>query len=108
MLRRYDRDRYLAVVAALRDAMPGIALTTDIIVGFPGESEEDFRETLSLVEAVAFDDAFTFRYSPREGTPATRLKDVVPDPVAGERLARLVAGVPGVGRRKDDARVCRP
>src|SRR5213078_159198 len=80
MLRRYDRDRYLAVVAALRDAMPGIALTTDIIVGFPGESEEDFRETLSLVEAVAFDDAFTFRYSPRDGTPATRLKDVVPDP----------------------------
>src|SRR5436190_21045456 len=67
MLRRYDRDRYLAVVAALRDAMPGIALTTDIIVGFPGESEEDFRDTLSLVETVAFDDAFTFRYSPREG-----------------------------------------
>src|SRR5256886_9841151 len=103
MLRRYDRDRYLAVVAALRDAMPGIALTTDIIVGFPGESEEDFRETLSLVEAVAFDDAFTFRYSPREGTPATRLKDVVPDPVAGERLERLVAAVRGIARRKNVA-----
>jgi len=105
MLRRYDRDRYLAVVAALRDAMPGIALTTDIIVGFPGESEEDFRETLSLVEAVAFDDAFTFRYSPREGTPATRLKDVVPDPVAGERLERLVAAVRGIARRKNVALV---
>ena len=101
MLRRYDRDRYLAVVAALRDAMPGIALTTDIIVGFPGESEEDFRETLSLVEAVAFDDAFTFRYSPRDGTPATRLKDVVPDHVAGERLERLVATVRGIARRKN-------
>ena len=105
MLRRYDRDHYLAVVGALRDAMPGIALTTDIIVGFPGESEEDFRETLSLVEAVAFDDAFTFRYSPREGTPATRLKDVVPDPVAGERLERLVAAVRGIARRKNVALV---
>ena len=105
MLRRYDRDRYLAVVAVLRDAMPGIALTTDIIVGFPGESEEDFRETLSLVEAVAFDDAFTFRYSPRDGTPATRLKDVVPDPVAGERLERLVAAVRGIARRKNVALV---
>src|SRR5437763_1502948 len=105
MLRRYDRDRYLAVVAALRDAMPGIALTTDILVGFPGESEEDFRETLSLVEAVAFDDAFTFRYSPRAGTPATRLKDVVPDPVAGERLERLVAAVRGIARRKNVALV---
>ena len=105
MLRRYDRDRYLAVVAALRDAMPGIALTTDIIVGFPGETEDDFRETLSLVEAVAFDDAFTFRYSPREGTPATRLKDVVPDPVAGERLERLVAAVRGIARRKNVALV---
>src|SRR5256884_7814950 len=73
MLRRYDRDRYLAVVAALRDAMPGIALTTDIIVGFPGETEDDFRETLSLVEAVAVCDALTVRYSPRAGAPPTRL-----------------------------------
>ena len=101
MLRRYDRERYLDVVAALRHAMPGLALTTDIIVGFPGETEEDFRDTLSLVETVAFDDAFTFRYSPREGTPATRLKDVVPDHVAGERLERLVATVRGIARRKN-------
>src|SRR5438309_5300456 len=101
MLRRYDRERYLDVVAALRRAVPGIALTTDIIVGFPGETEEDFRDTLSLVETVAFDDAFTFRYSPREGTPATRLKDVVPDHVAGERLERLVAAVRGMRRRKN-------
>ena len=105
MLRRYDRDGYLAVVAALRQAMPAIALTTDIIVGFPGETEDDFRETLSLVEAVGFDDAFTFRYSPREGTPATRLKDVVPDHVAGERLERLVAAVRGIARRKNVALV---
>ena len=105
MLRRYDRDRYLAVVAALRRAMPAIALTTDIIVGFPGETEDDFRETLSLVEGVGFDDAFTFRYSPREGTPATRLKDVVLDHVAGERLERLVAAVRGIARRKNVALV---
>jgi len=101
MLRRYDRDRYLDVVAALRRAIPGIALTTDIIVGFPGETEQDFQETLSLVEAVGFDDAYTFRYSPREGTPATRLKDVVPDHVAGERLERLVAAVRGIARCKN-------
>jgi len=101
MLRRYDRDRYLDVVAALRGAVPGIALTTDIIVGFPGETEDDFSETLSLVEQVGFDDAYTFKYSPREGTPATRLKDAVPDDVAGERLERLIALVRRLARQKN-------
>ncbi len=101
MLRRYDRVRYLDVVAALRRALPGIALSTDVIVGFPGETEEDFRETVSLVEVVGFDDAFTFKYSPREGTPATRLKDHIPDAVSGERLERLIAVVRGVARRKN-------
>src|SRR5205807_10048470 len=105
MLRRYDRARYLEVVAALRHAMPDIALTTDIIVGFPGETEADFQETLSLVDAVAFDDAYTFRFSLRDGTPATRLKDVVPDDVAGERLERLVAAVRGIARRRNVALV---
>ncbi len=103
MLRRYDRGRYLAVVAALRRAVPGIALTTDIIVGFPGETEEDFQETLSLVEEVGFDDAYTFKYSPREGTPATRLKDAVADETAGERLQRLVALVRRLARQKNVA-----
>src|SRR2546422_1576512 len=101
MLRRYDRARYLEVVAALRHAVPGIALTTDIIVGFPGETEQDFQESVSLVEQVGYDDAFTFKYSPREGTPATRLKDAVPDDVAGERLERLIALVRGLARRKN-------
>lgn len=101
MLRRYTRDRYLEVVDALRRAVPNLALSTDLIVGFPGETETDFAETLSLVEAVGFDDAYTFRYSPREGTPATRLKDAVPDAVAGERLERLVALVRGIARRKN-------
>src|SRR2546428_10568146 len=88
MLRRYDRARYLEVVAALRHAVPGIALTTDIIVGFPGETEDDFAETISLVEEGGFDDAFTFKYSPREGTPATRIPGAVPDDVAGHRPVR--------------------
>jgi len=105
MLRRYDRERYLAVVAALRGAVLGIALTTDIIVGFPGETEDDFQETLSLVEEVGFDDAYTFKYSPREGTPALKLKDHVADDVAGERLERLVAAVRHGAKRKNVALV---
>jgi tRNA-2-methylthio-N6-dimethylallyladenosine synthase len=101
MLRRYDRGRFLDVVAALRQAVPGIALTTDIIVGFPGETEEEFQETLSLVTAVEFDDAFTFKYSVREGTPAVRLKDHVAEEIQAERLERLIALVRSGGRRKN-------
>src|SRR6266571_462189 len=101
MLRRYDRDRYLEVVAALRAAIPGIALSTDIIVGFPGEIEADFQDTLSLVEAADFDDAYTFKFSPREGTPALKIKDPVSDDVAGERLGRLIAVVRQVAARKN-------
>jgi tRNA-2-methylthio-N6-dimethylallyladenosine synthase len=103
MLRRYDRARYLEVVRALRAAVPGLALTTDLIVGFPGETEADFEETLSLVAEAGFDDAYTFKFSPREGTPATRLKDAVPDAVAGERLARLIALVRQTARRRNVA-----
>lgn len=99
MLRRYDRAAYLEVVAGLRRAVPGIALTTDIIVGFPGETDHDFAETLSLVEAVGFDDAYTFRYSPREGTPSLRLRDAVPDDVARDRLEQLIAAVRRVAKR---------
>ncbi len=105
MLRRYSRERYLEVVAALRAAVPGIALSTDIIVGFPGETDADFQETCSLVEQVGFDDAYTFKFSPRDGTPALKLTDTVPDDVAGERLERLIATVRGVARRKNVALV---
>ncbi len=101
MLRRYDRGRFLEVVAALRQAVSGIALTTDIIVGFPGETEDEFQETLSLVAAVAFDDAYTFKYSVREGTPAVRLKDHVAADVQAERLERLIALVRAGARRKN-------
>ncbi|HEY3221880.1 MAG TPA: tRNA (N6-isopentenyl adenosine(37)-C2)-methylthiotransferase MiaB [Gemmatimonadales bacterium] len=101
MLRRYDRDRYLEIVAALRNAVPGIALSTDIIVGFPGETEDEFQETLSLVEQVAFDDAYTFKYSVREGTPAVRIKDHVAEEIKTERIGRLIALVRGVAKRKN-------
>jgi tRNA-2-methylthio-N6-dimethylallyladenosine synthase len=105
MLRRYDRARYLEVVQALRDAVPGIALSTDIIVGFPGETEEDFEETLSLVEQVAFDDAYTFKYSLREGTPAVRIKDHISEAVKTERIGRLIQLVRRVAKQKNIALV---
>ena len=105
MRRRYDRARYLTVVAALRRAVPGVALSSDLIVGFPGETEQDFQETVSLVEAAGFDDAYTFKYSPRDATPATRLPEPVPDAVAGERLERLIAVVRRLARSKNVALV---
>ena len=105
MLRRYTRERYLEVVGELRQAIPGITLSTDIIVGFPGETESDFGETLSLVAEAGFDDAYTFKYSVREGTPAVRLKDHVPDEVASARLDRLIEAVRSAVRRKNIARV---
>ncbi len=90
MNRRYTRERYLQLVEEIRTAIPHIALTTDIIVGFPGETEEEYEETLSLVEAVRFDAAFTFAYSPRGGTPAAKMREQVPEEVSKERLYRLI------------------
>jgi len=105
MLRRYRRGQYLDVVAQLRAAIPGITLSTDIIVGFPGETEAEFDETLSIVTEAEFDDAYTFKYSVREGTPAERIKDHVEDDVASERLARLIEVVRAQGRRRNMAHV---
>jgi tRNA-2-methylthio-N6-dimethylallyladenosine synthase len=105
MLRRYTRSRYLEVVAALRSAVPGITFSTDIIVGFPGETEAQFEETLTLVTDADFDDAYTFKYSVREGTPAVRLRDHVPDDVASARLERLIEAVRANTRRKNVTRV---
>lgn len=93
MGRGYSRAGYLALVRDLRDAVPSIALTTDIIVGFPSETEEDFRQTLALVEECGFDSAFTFIYSPRQGTRAASLPGRVDRQVAEERMKRLVAVV---------------
>ena len=105
MLRRYTRARYLEVVAALRSAVPGITFSTDIIVGFPGETDAQFEETLTLVTDADFDDAYTFKYSVRDGTPAVRLRDHVPDDVASARLERLIEAVRANTRRKNVARV---
>jgi tRNA-2-methylthio-N6-dimethylallyladenosine synthase len=105
MLRRYTRARYLEVMAALRSAVPGITFSTDIIVGFPGETEAQFEETLTLVTDADFDDAYTFKYSLREGTPAVRLRDHVSDDVASARLDRLIEAVRANTRRKNVARV---
>jgi tRNA-2-methylthio-N6-dimethylallyladenosine synthase len=105
MLRRYTRERYLEVVRELREAVPGITFSTDIIVGFPGETEADFEQTLSLVSEADFDDAYTFKYSVREGTPAVRLRDHIADEVASTRLARLVETVRINVRRKNVRRV---
>ena len=101
MLRRYDRDRYLDVVASLRATVSDISLSTDIIVGFPGETEDEFQETLSLVEQVRFDDAYTFKYSVREGTPAVRIKDHVAEEIKTERIGRLIALVRRIAKQKN-------
>ena len=105
MLRRYTRERYLEVMAELRTAIPEITFSTDIIVGFPGETEQDFEETLRLVAEADFDDAYTFKYSIREGTPAVRLKDHVSDEEASRRLDGLIQVVRQNVRRKNQARV---
>lgn len=90
MNRHYTREDYLTLVGKLRAAMPDIAITTDIIVGFPGEIEEDFKETLEVCEEVSFDSAFTFIYSKRTGTPAAAFPDQVPEDIVKERFDRLL------------------
>jgi tRNA-2-methylthio-N6-dimethylallyladenosine synthase len=105
MLRRYTRERYLEVVGELRRAIPGITLSTDIIVGFPGETEDQFEETVTLVTEADFDDAYTFKYSVRDGTPAVRLRDHIADDVASARLERLIEAVRANARRKNIARL---
>jgi tRNA-2-methylthio-N6-dimethylallyladenosine synthase len=89
MKRFYTREHYLRVVDALREARPEIALTTDFIVGFPGETDEDFQETMSLLNEVGFVGCFSFKYSPRPGTPALRLRESFDDAVSGKRLTIL-------------------
>ena len=101
MNRRYDRRGYLDLVARLRAAVPDLALTTDLIVGFPGETEEDFLETLSLVEECRFDGAFTFIYSPRRDTAAAALPGRLPAAVTEDRMTRLVEVVQRLGRERN-------
>jgi tRNA-2-methylthio-N6-dimethylallyladenosine synthase len=105
MRRTYTPERYLGLVATLRDAIPDLALGTDIIVGFPGETEDDFRKTLDVVESVEFDSAFTFVYSPRAGTEAAAMSDQVPEDVKRERMERLVAAVQVAAAARNASRV---
>lgn len=102
MNRRYTREHYLGLVKKLREAVPDITISTDIIVGFPGETEEDFQETLSLVREVGYDSAFTFLYSVRKGTPAAEYEDQIPEDVKHERFNRLVDAV-NEGSAKNNA-----
>jgi tRNA-2-methylthio-N6-dimethylallyladenosine synthase len=89
MIRRYTRDEFLGIVDALRGARQDLTVSTDIIVGFPGETDEDFAQTLSLMRAARFTGVYAFKYSPRPGTPALRLGDDIPEEVKSERLARV-------------------
>ncbi|MGM9949500.1 MAG: tRNA (N6-isopentenyl adenosine(37)-C2)-methylthiotransferase MiaB [Lysinibacillus sp.] len=93
MARKYTREHFLDLVRKIKEAMPDVALTTDIIVGYPNETEEQFQETLDLYREVGFEMAFTYIYSPREGTPAAKMVDNVPEEVKRERLQRLNAVV---------------
>ena len=105
MRRTYGRERYLQLVDRMRAAVPDLALTTDIIVGFPGETEDDFRETLEVVEEVRYDGAFTFVFSPRRGTEAATMPDQVPDEVKRERIERLIDVVQRIARERNEERV---
>lgn len=103
MNRKYTREKYLEVVERLRKAVPDIAISTDIIVGFPGETEEDFEETLSLVRSVKYDSAFTFLYSVRQGTPAAEYEEQIPEEVKHQRFDRLVDAVNADSAEKNAA-----
>jgi tRNA-2-methylthio-N6-dimethylallyladenosine synthase len=107
MHRGYTRERFLEIIRKLRKVQPGIGITSDIIVGFPGETEEDFEQTLSLCREVEFDNAFLFKYSPRKDTPAAAMPDQIPQEVIEERHARLLDLVNEIGSRKYAALVNR-
>jgi tRNA-2-methylthio-N6-dimethylallyladenosine synthase len=107
MRRTYSRERYLRLAGELRDAIPDLALTTDLIVGFPGETDGDFQETLEVVEEVGFDGAFTFVFSPRRGTEAATMPDQVPDEVKAERIERLIELCQRVALERNQERVGR-
>lgn len=105
MNRKYTKDDYLRLVEKLKAAVPHIAISTDIITGFPGETEEDFEETLDLVRRVEYDSAFTFLYSIRKGTPAAEYEDQIPEEIKHERFNRLVELVNEISARKNAAYV---
>ena len=103
MNRHYNKEQYLVLVEKLRKAIPDIGITTDIIVGFPGETEEDFLETLDVVKKARYDSAFTFIYSKRSGTPAAKMPDQVPEDVVKDRFDRLLSVINEISREKTAA-----
>ena len=103
MNRRYTREKYLSLVSEVRKLIPDVTLSTDIMIGFPGETEEEFADTLSLLEEVRFDAAFTFIYSKRQGTPAAMSPDQIPEDVVNERFKRLVDTQNRISREKNEA-----
>jgi tRNA-2-methylthio-N6-dimethylallyladenosine synthase len=105
MRRTYSRERFLKLVDELRAAIPDLALTTDLIVGFPGETEADFQQTLTAVEEIGFDGAFTFVYSPRAGTEAAAMSDQIAEEVKRDRIERLIDTVQHVAAERNAARV---
>jgi tRNA-2-methylthio-N6-dimethylallyladenosine synthase len=107
MHRGYTRERYLEVIRKLRAVKPKIGVTTDFIVGFPGETEADFEESLSLVREVEFDQAYLFKYSERRDTPAASMPDQVPQEVREERLQRLLVLVNEIAGRRYEALIGR-
>jgi tRNA-2-methylthio-N6-dimethylallyladenosine synthase len=107
MRRTYTRERYLRLAEELRRAIPDLALTTDLIVGFPGETEADFEQTISAVEEVGYDAAFTFVFSPRRGTEAATMAEQVPDEVKRERIERLIDVVQRTAERRNRERIGR-
>ncbi len=102
MNRKYSREDYLTIIKKVKNVLPDIAITTDIIVGFPGETEEDFEETLDIVKKVQYDSAFTFLYSIREGTKAATMENQVPDDVKHERFQRLLDTLYPIGLEKNE------
>ena len=107
MRRTYNRERYLRLAEEMRAAIPDLALTTDLIVGFPGETDEDFEQTVTAVEQVGYDSAFTFVFSPRHGTEAATMPDQVPDEIKQERIERLIEVAQRVAETRNRERIGR-
>ena len=101
MNRRYTVEKYMGLVDRLRAVRPDIALTSDIIVGFPGETEQDFEDTLTALRQIGFDSVYSFIYSPRRGTPAAEMQDQVPPAVQSERFSRLLSLQGDISREKN-------
>ena len=103
MNRRYNREKYLELIERVREQIPDISITTDIIVGFPGETDEDFTDTLDMMERVRYDSAFTFIYSPRSGTPASKMSEQIDEKIKKERLQILMSVQDRISKEINDA-----